>query len=94
MIFGARPRLVAEIGLYLPQPAKVAPWCDDSDHLSNPSDIDCPCDRADAVMKITDESVDDLGRHMCAGLGVLVEDAISAAEVEQVAIGPHEARPG
>ena len=70
------------------------PSRENSDYLPNPSDIDCPRDRTDALTKIADEGVDDLGRHMCTGLGVLIEQAISTAEVEQVAIGPHEARPG
>ena len=41
-----------------------------------------------------DEGVDDLGRDMGAGLGVLVEQTVSVAELKQVAVGPHQARPG
>ena len=94
MIFGPRPRLVAEIGLDLPQPDKVASWCKDSGDSPNLADIACACDRTDAVVEFMDEGVDDLGRHMCAGLGILVEQAVSVAELEQVAVGPYQARPG
>src|SRR6266545_4022996 len=94
MIFGPRPCRVAEIGLELPQPDKVASWCEDLGNSSDLADIACACNRTDTSMQVMDEGIDDLGRHMCAGLGVLVEQTVSVAELEEIAVGPYQAGPG
>src|SRR5665648_544407 len=39
VIFGPRPHLIAEIALNLPQPYKVAPWCEDRGDSPNLPDI-------------------------------------------------------
>ena len=94
MIFGPRPRLVAEIGLDLPQPDKVASGCKDCSDPADLADLACACNRTDTTVEFIDEGVDDLGRHVRAGLGILIEQAVSVAELEQVAVGPYQAGPG
>jgi hypothetical protein len=50
--------------------------------------IACACDRTDTAVEFLDEGVDDLGRHMGASSGILVEQTVTIAELKQVAVGP------
>ena len=50
MIFGPRPRLVAEIGLDLPQPDKVASGCKDCSDPADLADVACACNRTDTTV--------------------------------------------
>jgi hypothetical protein len=82
MIFGPRPRLIAEIALNLAQPDKVAFRREYHGYSMNLFDIDCSGDRTDTVAKLIDKGVDKLVHHVSAGSGVLVKEAISPAELE------------
>jgi hypothetical protein len=94
MIFQPRPRRVAEVCLNLPEPDKVASWRKDLGDRPDLADMACAFNRTDTAMEFIDEDVDDLGRHMHAGLGIPIKQAVSVAELEQVAVGPYEACPG
>ena len=90
MIFWSRPRLIAKIGFNLAQPSKIAFRREDCGDTPDLADVACSRDRTDAVMQFADEGVDDFRRHVCASFGVQVEQAVSPAEVEQVAVGAYQ----
>ena len=70
MIFGSGSCLVAEVNLNVSKPRKVVPRREDSGDCSDPRDIDCPRDRADAFAQLGEEGIDDLGGDMCSGRGI------------------------
>jgi hypothetical protein len=82
MIFRSWAGVISEVALNLAQPTEIAPRHENFGNPMNLGDIACSCDRTDAATKVFNKVVDDLGRHMCDDIGVLIEGAISPAEVE------------